>query len=73
MTIPIIGEKKNEEQNFLQCPKCNNVIFDTVQMFQIVSPIQTRTGKPGLVPIPIIRCLGCGYLFMNNESKKEGS
>ena len=51
-----------EQTESVTCDKCGGKVFEQAFVFQKVSPLLTGTGQPGLVPIPVFRCVECGHI-----------
>lgn len=65
-----------EQTESVVCEKCGGKIFEQAFMFQKVSPLLTGTGQPGLIPVPVFRCVECGHInaeFIPAELKPKNN
>lgn len=64
-----------ENTESLVCEKCGGRVFEQAFMIQKVSALLTGTGKPGLLPIPVFRCVECSHVnseFLPQELRQDG-
>jgi uncharacterized Zn finger protein len=57
----------------LVCERCQNQTFVEALMFRKVSPLLTKTGQAGLLPIQVMSCTNCGSVpneFMPKELRE---
>lgn len=43
----------------VQCP-CGEFVFQSVSIFKVLPSLYSQTGKPSLVTLNCIQCIGCG-------------
>ena len=63
MTIPIIGQTKPkidvDKLPYLQCEKCGNLYFNTLQKIKMLTPDESKPEHKQLIPQPVLQCDKC--------------
>lgn len=44
------------------CEKCGGEVFAEALIMRQVSALATGTGQPGIIPVPVFRCVNCDHV-----------
>lgn len=75
------ASKLGQQQGFdisqtseIVCENCGKKVFAQGVALRKVSALMTGTGQPGIIPIPLFYCVGCGHVnseFLPVEMRNE--